>query len=214
MPWSWALCLSPICDQGCVSTLWMWQPWVKLRSGVREVRDGAQGSGSKSTDDTVIPVTPWDEGGCWCISGLSLTLILNHCCIVWLFTYLGICEGLPHGQDVISYFWGKEKGSNLVIPTKKTPMHLMVDTFSVVRERGSGITCMHFPYIRQFGHGNTQEEMANSSCSANPLGLWSCRVKMAKTVLHSYTTEKYFHDFQNLSCSLRKLCVMKENSTV
>lgn len=45
---------------------------------------------------------------------------------------------------------------------------------------------MHFPYIHQFAHGNTQEEtakgVAKSSCSANPLGSWLGRVKMAKTI--------------------------------
>lgn len=62
----------------------------------------------------------------------------------------------------------------------------MVDTFFTDRERGSGITCMYFPHICQFVHGNTQEEtakgVANSSCSANPLGSWLGRVKMAKNV--------------------------------
>lgn len=62
----------------------------------------------------------------------------------------------------------------------------MVDAFSTVREGGSGITCTHFPYICQFVHGNTQEEtikgLADSRCSANPLGSWLGRVRMGKAI--------------------------------
>lgn len=50
MPWSWAFCLSPICEEGCISTLHMWQPCVKLRSDDRGVRDGVQRSGSNRTE--------------------------------------------------------------------------------------------------------------------------------------------------------------------
>lgn len=44
-----------------------------------------------------------------------------------------------------------------------------------------------FPiYLCQFVHGNSQEEttkgVANSSCSANSLGSWLGRVRMAKTI--------------------------------